>query len=80
MVDGVTGFVTVPQLLVYLKEHRKEWPIAKIAREAKLSRSAVHDIIIKGEPPTMRTVDAIVKALGGRVLVEINPGKNRLLD
>lgn len=80
MADSVAGVVTVPQLLAYLKDHRQEWPVAKIAREAKLSRSAVHDVVIKGAPPTMRTVEAIVKALGGRLLVEIGPGKNRLLD
>ncbi len=74
------GVVTVPQLFAYLKENRQLWPVAKIARLAKLPRSVVHAAVIKGRPVQLRTLDAIVGALGGRVLVEVSVGKNRLLD
>jgi DNA-binding phage protein len=71
--------VTVEQLFAYLREHRGLWPVAKIAREAKLPRSVVHAAVIQGKPAHMRTVDKIVRAVGGRILVELT-GPNRLLD
>ncbi len=74
------GAATVPQLLVYLREHRQQWPIAAIAKAAKLPRSVVRKAIGPGGNPTLRTLTAITTVLGGELMVAISPGANRLLD
>lgn len=68
------GAVPVPQLLKYLREHRRHWPVAKIARAAKLPRSVVHHAL-KGGNVQLRTLEAIVGALGCDLLVVVRPGQ-----
>ncbi len=74
------GATTVPQLLVYLREHRRQWPIARIAKAAGLPRSVVRKAIGPSGNPTLRTLTAITRVLGGELVVAISPGANQLLD
>jgi DNA-binding phage protein len=80
MTTAPVGAVTIAQLLAYLREHRRQWPTARIAKEAKLPRSVVRRALAGDGNPTLRTLTAILGALGCDLMVAVTPGKNRLLD
>ncbi len=49
---------------------RQGWSCRELARKAKVTRQTVYNIEA-GEPYRMATMEKLVKALGGRVSVEV---------
>jgi predicted transcriptional regulator len=71
------GAVTIDEFLRYLYAHRKQLPITKIAKRAKLPRSVVYRAL-KGENVMVRTLSRIANVLGAQVFVVVGVGENRL--
>ncbi len=62
------GAVSIEDLFSYLRAHRRDWPVAKLAKLAKLPRSVVYRAL-EGENVTVKTLQRIAEVLGGRVLI-----------
>lgn len=67
--------VRLQEFLAYVRNHPKQWPMARIVRESKLSRDSVIRAL-RGENVSMRVLLALVKVFGGEVLIAVNVAPN----
>ena len=61
--SGLTGAVTVDQLLAYLHDHRDEIPVAQLARDSGVARSVLYRMLARRGNITVGTLQAVLDAL-----------------